>query len=254
MRLLLLFVAGFCLTEYASSRPWCRGGTYDPVTKKCVYTRERCESRGGTYDPVAKKCVYTSERCGSGYWDSRRGRCVPRRRPSPAPVCPDKYRWDSRRGRCVRIIRRDNPPRPAPLPSPERGGDARVFEATYYMSEDASVTVTSSNNGVEYQRAVKGTAYVFIKHRTGELFNKLFDSVAEMKSYLIKHTCQVDTTEGMLVFKSAKDAENASMKVLLAEKGSLSSKAKIQIEVSYLHGPPSGRGQAHMRNMVVDCP
>ena len=283
-RLLLLLVAGFCLTEYASSRPPCRGGTYDPTIKKCVYTREQCVSRGGTYNQLSRTCVFTSRRCASNYrWSSSQGRCVPSRRPDPAPappicpdnyswdskqgrcvhiVCPDNYRWDSRRERCMRI-KRDTHPRPAPSPVPERGGDARVFKTTHYISEAASVTVTSTNNGIEYQKDVKGTAYVLIENHTDEPFNKTFDSVAEMKSYLIEHACKVDPTEeGMLVFKS--DADNSSIKLLLSKKGSLSSKAKIQIEVSYhLHVPSSGIGHAydrptgrphrHMRNMTIAC-
>ena len=215
MRLLLSSVVIFCLSEYAFSRPWCRGGRYDPVKKKCVYDTPR-----------------------------------PRPRPRPAPVCPSGYRWNGAEGRCVRADR----PSPAPQPNPERRGDARVFETTYYMSEAASVTVTSVHDGVEYQKAVKGTAYVLVKHRVGEFHDKLFDNVAEMKSYLLEHACQLDSTEGALAFKSAEDAKGASMQVLLAEKGSLSSAAKVHIEVRYLHGPPSGRGQAYMRNLRLDCP
>ena len=292
MRLLLLSFIVCCLSEYAFSRPWCRGGRYDPVTKKCVYpntprpapvcpngyrwneTQNRCVRtdspapvcpNGYRWNEAQNKCVLKKRcrpgnrwneelgrcvrsqhnRCRRGYhWDRGERRCVR----SQHNRCRRGYHWDRGERRCVRTNR------PAPRPNPERRGDARIFETTYYMSEPASVTVTSVHNDVDYQKTVKGTAYALVKHRVGEFHDKIFDNVAKMKSYLLEHACQVDSTEGALAFKSAEDAKGASMEVLLAENGSLSSEAKVHIEVRYLHGPPSGRGQAHFRNIKIDCP
>lgn len=121
---------------------------------------------------------------------------------------------------------------------------------THYLLEDATVTVTYTN-GVEHQKTVKGNAYVLVEKLSS---SELFDNVTAMKNYLIERSCQSESTVGALAFRSTKDTDDATIEVYFDEKGSLSSAAKRRIEVSYLHGPPSGRGQGYMRNMTIDCP
>ena len=126
----------------------------------------------------------------------------------------------------------------------------RIYEATHHMSEPASVTVISDHNGVEYQKTIKG--YMAVKHRIGEVVGRVFRNSDKMASYLLEHACQVDSTEGVLVFRSAEYAEGASVEVLLTEKGSVSSEAKAHIEVRYYYGPPSGRG-GHKFRKSLNC-
>ena len=142
---------------------------------------------------------------------------------------------------------------PGPTRRPPWTGATRLYSASFYLTKGATINVTATLDGVEYQNQVRGFVFrhqpVISTSHTG----KIFSNLASMKTYLQQHVCLLQPSgESMVSFRAPRNTRGLYSTKIELGKGNFSTTQK-RVNVGYFRVTPEGNGTSVYHDTIT-CP